>query len=96
MPDTTMSNGNGTVSKVLAVLGRIVFAVFTVGGVMVEIIYGYAVLCTRVEAVELTVNKHEARIEQIDKTYIDVREDLREIKTDLKWIRQRVQSSIDQ
>ena len=92
MPDITVSNGNGTVGKVLAVLGRIALGALTAGGVVVGIIYGYAALCTRVEAVELTVNKHEARIEQIDKTYIEVQGDLREIKTDLKWIRQQMRA----
>lgn len=89
-------NGNGTTAAVLRAIGRIVVSVMGIGVVAAGIIYGYAVVCTRVDVVEGRVAIHETHLAQIDKTAtedrITVQGDLREIKTDLKWIRQRLRT----
>lgn len=89
-PASTNGNGKNLTMAVLGALGRIVAAVGIGGGAVLGAVYGYATLCNRVEQVETRVIVHQSHIDQIDKTYVELSGDLREIKTDLKWIRRQM------
>jgi hypothetical protein len=90
MTDGTVNgNGKSLTMAVLGALGRIVAAVGIGGGAVLGAVYGYATLCNRVEQVEAQVAADRSHIEQIDKSYVELSGDLREIKTDLKWIRRQ-------
>jgi hypothetical protein len=81
-----MANGNGTTTRVLAIVGGALTVILGVGGAL------YAVPSrsdmdraeTRIEAADQRIHNHETRLQVQEERWADIKSDLTEIKRALR------------